>query len=608
MTIPQAPRLTHPVAHESRVRLGWVLAELRSDGLIGRHQFDQLILSAQRSGTEPAHPLVVVAEQGWTSEGNPPLQLDLEQLSRWLAGKVGLAYLRLDPLKIDVGAVTEVVSLAYATRFHFLPVEVREGVLTVATAEPFVTRWVDELARILRIEIRRVVANPLELARYREEFYRLSRSISGATRAGTAAPLSAAGNLEQLIEIDRAGEPDANDQHVVRVVDWLLKYAFEQRASDIHLEPRRDLGRIRLRIDGVLHLVHEVPPPVLAAVTSRLKAIGRMDVVERRRPQDGRLKTKSPDGKEVELRLSSMPTTFGEKLVARIFDPEVLVKGFEQLGFSEHDRRRWEGMTGQPHGLILVTGPTGSGKTTTLYSALKRLARPELNVCTIEDPIEMVDPNLNQMNVQHNIGLDFASGVRTLLRQDPDIIMVGEVRDLETAETTIQAALTGHLVLSTLHTNDAPSAVTRLLDLGVAPFLINAALLGVVAQRLVRTLCPRCKRPGPVDPREWQALSAPLRLPPPDCVQTPVGCDECRHTGYRGRTGLYEILTMSDGLRRLVTAATDLPALRALALREGMRPLRVSGALKVHAGLSTAEEVFSVVPPEESVADRGTGT
>ena len=283
---------------------------------------------------------------------------------------------------------------------------------------------------------------------------------------------------------------------MVRIVDWLLQYAFDQRASDIHLEPRRDDANIRFRIDGRLHLVNQTPTPVLNAVVSRLKALGRLDVVERRRPQDGRIKTKSPHGKEVELRLSTMPTTFGEKLVMRIFDPDVLVKSLADLGFSRHDQKRWETMVSQPHGMIVVTGPTGSGKTTTLYSVLKLLASPEHNICTIEDPIELVDPQFNQMYVQPNIGLDFAAGVRTLLRQDPDIIMVGEIRDGETAQTAIQAALTGHLVLTTLHTNDAATSVTRLLDLGVAPYLIKSSLLGVVAQRLIRTLCPHCKAPA----------------------------------------------------------------------------------------------------------------
>ncbi|MCP4042333.1 MAG: type II/IV secretion system protein, partial [Gammaproteobacteria bacterium] len=556
---------------DTKLRLGWILSELRSDGLISRQQFEKLVFVAQREGSATdRHPLVAVADQNWTSISTPPQKLDLEQLTRWMADKIGMPYLRIDPLKIEVGIVTKVVSLAYASRFHFLPVEVSSDIVTVATTEPFMKHWVGELSGILRMEIRRVLANPVDIERFREEFYRLSKSVTGATQSSTATPLSTIGNFEQLIELGKSGEPDTNDQHIVRVVDWLFQYAFEQRASDIHLEPRRDSGNIRFRIDGVLHLVHELPPPVLAAVTSRLKAIGRMNVVEKRRPQDGRVKTKSPGGKEVEMRISTMPTAFGEKLVARIFDPDVLVKGFAKLGFSEHDRKRWEHMVDQPYGMILVTGPTGSGKTTTLYSALKHLAKPEYNVCTIEDPIEMVDPQLNQMHVQHNIGLDFASGVRTLLRQDPDIIMIGEIRDRETAETAIQAALTGHLVLSTLHTNDAPSAITRLLDLRVPPYLINGTLLGIVAQRLVRSLCSHCKISAEINPNQWQAMVTPMRLRRPEKTFGPSGCDECRSTGFMGRSGIYEILTMSEKLRRLVTSTTNVLALREQALKEGM--------------------------------------
>ena len=593
----------NPAPGDEELNLGWVLAELRADQLITRNQFEQLVFVAQREPHSRLHPLVQIAEKKWLTGGSPAVPLDLEYLSHWLADKANLPYYRIDPLKIDVAAVAGVVSRAYATRFHFLPVEVSDTHVTVATAQPFLQSWVTDLTAILRQEIKRVVANPLEVERYRDEFFRLNRSISGATRSSTAAPLTTLGNFEQLIELGSAGEPDANDQHIVRIVDWLFQYAFDQRASDIHLEPRRDRGNIRLRIDGVLNLVHEMPPPVMAAITSRLKAIGRMDVVEKRRPQDGRVKTKAPNGKEVELRLSTMPTAFGEKLVARIFDPDVMVKGFGRLGFSKHDRQRWESMVHQPHGMILVTGPTGSGKTTTLYSALKYLAKPELNICTIEDPIEMVDPELNQMNVQHNIGLEFATGVRTLLRQDPDIIMVGEIRDLETAETAIQAALTGHLVLSTLHTNDAPSAITRLLDLGVPPFLLNAALLGVMAQRLVRTLCTKCRKLGDLDPAQWQALVSPMKIRGPQQVYGAVGCDECRNTGFFGRVGIYEVLTMSDRIRRLVVPAADLRKIRAQALKEGMRPLRISGAEKVQGGLTTPEEVFTVVPTEEHYQD-----
>ena len=269
-----------------------------------------------------------------------------------------------------------------------------------------------------------------------------------------------------------------------------------------------------------------------------------MDVVEKRRPQDGRIKTLTPDGQEVELRLSTMPTAFGEKLVMRIFNPDVIVKDYRELGFSDDDQTRWTRMTGQPNGIVLVTGPTGSGKTTTLYSTLKLLAKPDVNVCTIEDPIEMVEPAFNQMQVQHGIGLDFAAGVRTLLRQDPDIIMVGEIRDLETAEMAIQAALTGHLVLSTLHTNDAPSAVTRLLDIGVPPYLLHSTILGVMAQRLVRTLCPHCREPGGAGGRRnLEDADQPLAGGAARSRSgTARGCLECRMTGYMGRVGIYEIM------------------------------------------------------------------
>jgi general secretion pathway protein E len=390
---------------------------------------------------------------------------------------------------------------------------------------------------------------------------------------------------------------DADDQHIVSIVDWLLQYAFTERASDIHIEPRRDQGKVRFRIDGVMHQVYEIPANITAAVISRIKIMGRLDVAEKRKPQDGRIKTRSPDGKEIEMRLSSMPTAFGEKLVLRIFDPEVLVRDFSDLGFEKKESEIWEGMIRQPHGIILVTGPTGSGKTTTLYTSLKQLATPEVNVCTIEDPIELVEPSFNQMQVHQKIGLDFASGVRTLLRQDPDIIMIGEIRDRETAEMAVQAALTGHLVLSTLHTNDAPSAVARLTEIGVPPYLISATLLGVVAQRLVRTLCPHCKSPMAMDPVEWEAMIRPWNAAAPKRVFRAEGCLECRNTGYLGRKGIYEMMPLSDDLKQMIRADFDLLAFRRQALKEGMRPLNLAGAQKVARGLTTVQEVLKVAPP-----------
>jgi len=439
------------------------------------------------------------------------------------------------------------------------------------------------------------------ISRYLAEFYNLARSVKRAMQSKNVSVPSGITNFEQLVELGRSGKLDANDQHVVQIVDWLLQYAFEQRASDIHMEPRREYGDVRFRIDGVMHPVYQIPSAVLNAVTSRIKALGRMDVVEKRRPQDGRIKTRTPNGDEVELRLSTMPTAFGEKLVMRIFDPEVLVQDFKDMGFGEEELASWNRLIAQPNGIILVTGPTGSGKTTTLYSTLKQLATPEVNVCTVEDPIEMVVPQFNQMQVQHNIGLDFASGVRTLLRQDPDIIMVGEIRDAETAEMAIQAALTGHLVLSTLHTNDAPSAITRLLDIGVPPYLIDSTLLGVLGQRLVRTLCPHCKTRGTLDEGLWKALVAPWKSALPTAVNQPKGCLECRMTGYMGRVGIYEMLVMTPSLRRMINASCDLGALREQAYKDGMKPLRINGAQKVAAGVTTIEEVLKVAPPQTSV-------
>ncbi len=584
------------VGGEHRLTLGEILDGLIEDKLISAEAAEQL-KKERRYYRGTMHPLAIVADQKW-KKGNALLTLDA--LTEWLAKRVGLEYLHIDPLKIDFAAVTEVMSSAYATRFRVLPVGVSAKEAIVATAEPHVREWEAELARISKREIRRVIANPLDIERYQVEFYNLARSIKGANRTASAA--SGLSNFEQLVELGKSDKQfDANDAHIVRIVDWLWQYAFEQRASDIHIEPRREQGIVRFRIDGVLHQVYQIPAAVLAAMTSRIKILGRMDVVEKRRPQDGRIKTRTLEQADVELRLSTLPTAFGEKIVMRIFDPEVLVRDFRELGFSDDDQKRWNEMTARPNGIVLVTGPTGSGKTTTLYSTLKALATPEVNVCTIEDPIEMVEPAFNQMQVQPAIELGFAEGVRALMRQDPDIIMVGEIRDLETAEMAVQSALTGHLVLSTLHTNDAPSAVARLLELGVAPYLLNATLNGVMAQRLVRTLCPHCKQKVDLqrgeDEAAWDALVAPWKANRPAKICKPVGCLECRMTGYLGRVGIYETLLFTGAIKSLTAKSAELATLREQAMKEGMKPLRISGAMKVAAGVTTIDEVLKVAPP-----------
>ncbi len=583
-----------------KLKLTELLDMLVTDGMVDKAEADVLV-AERRAQRNDHHPLVVIAEKSWKSLLPPNRTLTLETLTEWLAAKAELEYFHIDPLKIDFSNLTELMSIDYANRFSIMPIRIDGGDLVVATAEPWLRDWEVVLRQTSRKNIRRVVASPLDIKRYLVEFYNLARSVKSATHTNTSS-----GNLasfEQLVELGKSNKQfDANDQHIVHIVDWLWQYAFDQRASDIHIEPRRESGIVRFRIDGVLHQVHQLPMSVVAAMTSRIKLLGRMDLMEKRRPQDGRIKTRTEEGQEIELRLSTLPTAFGEKLVMRIFDPEVLVRDFAELGFSEDDRTRWENMTGRPNGIILVTGPTGSGKTTTLYSTLKHLATPEVNVCTLEDPIEMVEPAFNQMQVQPDIGLNFADGVRALMRQDPDIIMVGEIRDLETADMAIQAALTGHLVLSTLHTNDAPSAITRLLDLGVPPYLLNATLLGIMAQRLVRTLCPHCKQPHPASDADhalWDSLVAPWKAARPAQLQRPQGCLECRMTGYSGRIGIYEILLMSPELRKLITSETDIAALRDQAGREGMKPLRISGAQKIANGTTTMEEVLKSAPPAE---------
>jgi general secretion pathway protein E len=588
-------QVVKPKTEDRRLALAEVLDWMVADGVASAEAAEQL-KKERRYYRGNLHPLAIVAEQKWKKGG---ALLTLDALAEWLAKHVGLGYLHIDPLKIDFTAVTEVMSSAYATRFRILPVGLDAKEALIATAEPYIREWEPELARMIKRDIRRVIANPQDIERYQVEFYNLAKSIKGANKTAATSGLS---NFEQLVELGKTDKPlDANDAPIVRVVDWLWQYAFEQRASDIHIEPRREQGIVRFRIDGVLHQVYQIPAAVIAPMTSRIKILARMDVVEKRRPQDGRIKTRTPDAGDIELRIATMPTAFGEKIVMRIFDPEVLVRDFRELGFSDEDQRRWKDMTDRPNGVVLVTGPTGSGKTTTLYSTLKNLATPEVNVCTIEDPIEMVEPAFNQMQVQPQIDLGFAEGVRALMRQDPDIIMVGEIRDVETAEMAVQAALTGHLVLSTLHTNDAPSAVTRLLELGAPPYLLNATLNGVMAQRLVRTLCPHCKQKVEFNRAEdhdgWDALVAPWKSNRPAQVYKPAGCLECRMTGYMGRMGIYETLLFTSPLKSLVAEKAEMAALREQAFRDGMKPLRISGAMKIAAGLTTVDEIMKVAPP-----------
>ncbi len=569
-----------------------VLEKLCAQGIVDTSEVKVALLKSRKWEAIKLPPHEIIAKCQLPHKNTGKI-IDQSFMMHWLGEEAQLDVVEIDPLKIDVEKVTQIMSLAFAQRNGILAIEVNKFGIVIAVSWPNEESWRASLEQVINKPIRVVLASPEEIRRYQKEFYRLSHSVKGADVEHVKR--SDVNNFEQLVELGGSGEVDANDQHVVRIVDWLLQYAFDQRASDIHIEPRRDVGNIRFRIDGLLHSVHEFSAAITSAIIARFKILGRMDIAEKRKPLDGRIKTKLQDGKEVELRLSTLPTAFGEKLVGRIFDPEVVLKSFSELGLTGDDEHTWHQLVRKPNGIVLVTGPTGSGKTTTLYTTLKTLANSEVNVCTVEDPIEMVEPSFNQVQVQHETGVEFASGIRALLRQDPDIIMIGEIRDKETADMAVQAALTGHLVLSTLHTNDAPTAISRLIELGVPPFLLNATLLGVVAQRLLRTLCPHCKQPATIDDADWKLMSENLSVDKPEQTYGPVGCNVCRKTGFLGREGIYEMMPFSKALSLLVSENKPLEYIRDKAIAEGMKPLALAGIEKVRNGHTTLQEVMRVV-------------
>jgi len=569
----------------------WLQADI-----ITQHECARLLEKSTVSSAS-VHPYISIIDNKLTNQktGKP---ITLEFLTQWVAKKNKLDYVKIDPTKINVNQVTQVISQAYARQHQILPLMVNDEEIVIAVADPKNTSWVNDIQKIHRQSIRRVHANPIDIQRLLFEFYGVNRQVQSAKKLHKGKSNDPILNLEQLVKLGGKKDINADDQHVIGLVDWLLQYAFDQRASDIHLEPKRDNCLIRFRIDGRLMKVYDLPPAVMAAVTSRIKILSRIDVAEKRRPQDGRIKTLSQGNREIELRVSTMPTTFGEKCVMRIFDPDAVVVDYQDLGFSETEAANWKQLINRPHGIILVTGPTGSGKTTTLYSTLKKLATPDVNVSTVEDPIEMVDPILNQMQVNAKIGLHFADGVRTLMRQDPDIIMIGEIRDLETAQMAVQASLTGHLVLSTLHTNDAPSSINRLLDLGVPDYLLRSTLAGVLAQRLIRLLCPHCKEPTKVDAEKWVSMVHPFDIQPPNELYQAKGCDECRNTGYHGRSGVFEMMPIHHEVRKLIRDDVPSEKVAAAAYQQGMMPLRIAISHLLKAGKTSLEEAIRLAPPD----------
>lgn len=581
--------------HPFKIDLQWCLSQLKKAKKISEKDVNLIQTTSRSKEQLNWHPLQWIAYFNVVDQTHPESKLTLNRLCLWLSQGSNVPYFVIDPLKADVGKLTQVMSQEFAVRNRILAVEVFADRVVIGTDQPFFTEWKAGLGNTIKNKsIDVVLLNPEQLTRYLQEYYQVSRAVASAQGLGA---FKSEKGVEALLQLgDVSNNPDANDQHIVRIVDWVLQFAFEQGASDIHLEPRKDNGRVRFRIDGVLHNIYDMPSNILIAVIARIKILGRLNVAEKRKPQDGRLKTRTPKGIETELRLSTLPTAFGEKMVMRIFDPEVLVRSFEKLGFTGQLLGTWKDLTSHTHGIILVTGPTGSGKTTTLYSTLKQLATDQVNVCTVEDPIEMLESSFNQMQINPAIELGFAEGIKALMRQDPDIIMVGEIRDQDTANMAIQAALTGHLVLSTLHTNDAPSSLTRLNDLGVQPFLSAATILGVLAQRLVRMLCPHCKQQVNTDQQLWQQLTQPWNGKAPEQVYEAVGCEQCRHTGYRGRVGLYEMMPLSHELKRLVGQDASLDQIRQTAYQEGLQPLRLAGAKRIAEGLTSFEEVMRVVP------------
>ena len=573
---------------------------LLRQGLISSGQADEIKREARQLPSRAKAPSTyeqkavaydLISSLRYPSLRDPKVTIGEQEIAQAIAADANVESVQIDTLALDADLIESKISRPFARRHRMIPLSMINGRLKVACANPFDIEGIDAFRRIAGRDLQLVVASEPDILRAITEFYGLRHSVKRAER-----DLSAGidlGNLEQLVRMKNESEIESSDQHIVNAVEFMLQHAFDTRASDIHVEPKRDFSLIRFRIDGVLHDIQSIPKIVHAAILSRLKTLSRLDIAEKRRPQDGRIKT-TRAGKEIELRVSTLPVAFGEKIVMRIFDPDVLMQDLSGLGFYPEETVVFNEFITRPHGIILVTGPTGSGKTTTLYSALKSIATRELNITTIEDPIEMVLEEFNQTAVQAKVGIDFAGALRHILRQDPDVIMVGEIRDGETAQYAIQAALTGHLVFSTLHTNDASTSISRLIDLGVERFLISSTLIGAMAQRLVRKICTKCITERMLSTEE--AFSLRLTVPPGKKIKVKEGqgCHDCRGTGYLGRCGIFEILPIDESIKHLIVEGKDAPEIKREAVKNGMRTLRQSALRKLAEGVTTFEEVVRV--------------
>ncbi len=522
----------------------------------------------------------------------PSKRVDEDLIYKALAQAWKVPYKKIDPLKLELNLVTGTISKSFAAKHLLLPLMIEEGKLIVATPDPFNYEAIHDVEMVSKLKVKPVISAKSDIKKFINEFFGFRYSISAAEDLFSTKGIDI-GNLEQFVSLKSMDDLPSTDQHIVNAVNHLFTYSFDQKASDIHIEPKRDICLVRMRIDGVLNTVYKLPKKLHNAVVSRIKTLSRLDMAEKRRPQDGRIKMKK-DKTEVEIRVSTIPVAFGEKVVLRIMDPDVLFQDLEGLGFTSTDFKRYKNLVAMPFGIILVTGPTGSGKSTTLYSTLRMLSSSKVNITTIEDPIEMIHEQFNQIAAQPAIDVTFGSVLRNIMRQDPDIIMVGEIRDLETAQAAVQAALTGHLVLSTLHTNDAASTIFRLLDLGIPPYLIHSSLNGIVAQRLVRKICPDCAQEFEMDAKELISLGLQIKTHGMVKLKHGKGCVKCRKTGYRGRTGIYEIMPYSDSLKRLTTSDTGLEELRKQAMREGLVLLRQNGIKKMLQGQTTYQEILRV--------------